>query len=115
MIGCLLNALVGLWLAYSAIFAAPAGNMSNTRLAIAGAAVIALAAWVRQNEAGNWQSATNLALGSALILEAAARWAIEVPPLVSFWMTLLLGIAVAILALWSVLYRPDTPAAPAAP
>jgi hypothetical protein len=27
--------------------------------------------------------------------------------LISFWMVLLIGIAVAIIAMWSMLYRPD--------
>jgi hypothetical protein len=38
----------------------------------------------------------------------AVRWAVEVAPLVSFWIILLVGIAVAILAMWSMLYRPET-------
>jgi hypothetical protein len=115
MIGNLLNGLVGLWLAYSAIFATPAGNMSNTWLAISSVAVIVLAAWARQSDPAGWQSATNLVLGGALLLEAAARWAIEVAPLVSFWSILLIGIAIAIMAIWSMLYRPDRARSPASP
>lgn len=45
MIGNLLNVLVGLWLAYSAIFANPAGAMNNVALAAAAVAVIVLAVW----------------------------------------------------------------------
>jgi hypothetical protein len=47
-------------------------------------------------------------LGTVLLLVAAVRWAVELAPLVCFWMILLVGIAVAILAMWSILYRPDT-------
>jgi len=114
MIGNLLNGLVGLWLVYSAIFATPAGNMSNTGLAIAGVAVIVLAAWARQTDPLGWYSATNLVLGAVLLLEAAVRRAVAVEPLVSFWSILLIGIAVAIVALWSLLYRPDGARSPAA-
>jgi hypothetical protein len=39
---------------------------------------------------------------------ALVRWVIGVAPLVCFWIILLVGIAVAIAALWSILYRPET-------
>ena len=100
MIGNLLNVLVGVWLVYSAIFATPAGNMNNV-------AVIVFAVWARQNDPMGWQSGTNLVLGTVLLLVAAVRWAVELAPLVCFWMILLVGIAVAILAMWSMLYRPE--------
>jgi hypothetical protein len=113
MIGNLLNGLVGLWLAYSAIFATPAGNMNNTGLTISSVAVIVLAAWARQTDPAGWQSATNLVLGVVLLLVAAVRWAADVAPLVSFWSILLIGITIAIVALWSMLYRPDATRSPA--
>ena len=106
MIGNLLNILVGLWLAYSAIFANPAGAMNN--VALAAAAVIVFAVWARQTDRMRWQSETNIVLGVVLLLVAATRWAIGVAPLVSFWIILLVGIAVAIAAMWSMLYRPET-------
>jgi hypothetical protein len=108
MIGNLLNVLVGLWLAYSVIFATPAGNMNNIALAAAAVAVIVFAVWARQTDPMGWQSGTNVVLGAVLLLAVAVRWAVEVAPLVSFWIILLVGIAVAILAMWSMLYRPET-------
>jgi hypothetical protein len=108
MIGNLLNILLGLWLAYSAIFANPAGAMNNVALAAAAVAVIVFAVWARQTDRMRWQSATNIVLGVVLLLVAATRWAIGVAPLVSFWIILLVGIAVAIAAMWSMLYRPET-------
>jgi hypothetical protein len=113
MIANLLNGLVGLGLAYSAIFATPPGNMNNTWLAISSVAIIVLAAWARQTDPAGWQSATNFVLGVVLLLEAAARWVVEVAPLVSFWSILLIAIAIAIMALWSVLYQPDAARSPA--
>jgi hypothetical protein len=108
MIGNLLNILVGLWLAYSAIFANPAGAMNNAALAAAAIVVIVFAAWARQTDPLRWQSGTNIVLAAVLLAVAVVRWAIGVAPLVCFWIILLAGIAVAIVAMWSLLYRPQT-------
>ena len=108
MIGNLLNILVGLWLAYSAIFANPAGAMNNVALAAATVAVIVFAVWARQTDTLGWQSGTNIVLAAVLLVLAVLRWVIGVAPLVSFWMILLVGITVAIAAMWSMLYRPET-------
>ena len=107
MIGNLLNILVGLWLAYSAIFANPAGAMNNPGLAAGAVAIIVFAVWARQTDFLGWQSATNIALAAVLLVLAVLRWVIGVAPLVSFWVILLVGIAVAIAAMWSMLYRPE--------
>jgi hypothetical protein len=107
MIGNLLNILVGLWLAYSAIFANPAGAMNNAGLAAGAVAIIVFAVWARQTDFLGWQSATNIALAAVLLVLAVLRWVIGVAPLVSFWVILLVGIAVAIAAMWSMLYRPE--------
>jgi hypothetical protein len=64
MIGNLLNILAGLWLAYSAIFANPAGAMRNTGLAAGAVAIIVFAVWARQTDPMGWQSATNIVLVS---------------------------------------------------
>ena len=106
MIGNLLNILVGLWLDYSAIFANPAGAMYNVGLAAGAVAVIVFAVWARQTDSLGWQSGTNIVLAAVLLALAVMRWAIGVAPLVSFWIILLAGIAIAIAALWSMLYRP---------
>ena len=106
MIGNLLNVLVGLWLAYSAIFASPAGAMNN--LALAAAAVAIFAVWARQTDPLGWQSGTNIVLAALLLAVAVVRWGIGVAALVCFWIILLVGIAVAIMAMWSLLYRPQT-------
>jgi len=108
MIGNLFNILIGLWLAYSAIFANPAGAMNNVALAAAAIAVIVFAVWARQTDPLGWQSGTNIVLAAVLLVVAVLRWLIGVAPLVSFWVVLLAGIAIAIAAMWSVLYRPAT-------
>ena len=107
MIGNLLNVLVGLWLAYSAIFEPRRATKQcgvggcrrcHRRLRGVGAATDPL----------GWQSGMNIVLAAALLVVALVRWVISVAPLVSFWIILLVGIAVAIAAMWSMLYRPNT-------
>ena len=107
MIGNLFNVVVGLWLAYSAIFANPAGAMNNVVLAAAAVAIIVFAVWARRTDSLAWQSGTNIVLGASLLAMAMVRWAIGVAPLVSFWIILIAGIAVAIMAMWSLIYRPQ--------
>ena len=108
MIGNLLNILIGLWLAYSTIFASPAGDMNNVSLAVAAVAVVLCAVWARRTDRMRWQSGTNIVLAAVLSVVAVVRWVIGVAPLVCFWIILLSGIAVAIAAMWSMLYRPET-------
>ena len=115
MIGNLVNILLGLWLAYSAIFAHPAGDMNIAYLAVSAVAVIAFAAWARRSDPMHWPNDTNLVLGAALLVIAAARWTVYVPPLLSFWILLLIGITIAIVAMWSMLYRPGMRKSPARP
>ena len=107
MIGNLLNIFLGLWLAYSAIFANPAGAMNNVALAASATAIIIFAVWARQSDSLGWQSGTNIVLAAMLLAVAVVRWAIGVAPLVCFWIILLVGISVAIVAMWSLLYRPE--------
>jgi hypothetical protein len=107
MIGNLLNILAGLWLAYSAIFANPAGDVNNAALAAAAVAVVVFAVWARPTDRVKWQSGTNIVLAALLLVMAVVRWVIGVAPLVSFWIILFAGIAVAIAAMWSMLYRPE--------
>ena len=47
-------------------------------------------------------------LGVFVLALAGVHRLVGLDPLVSFWMLLLIGIAVAISALWSMLYRPTT-------
>jgi len=99
--------LIGLWLDYRAIFSIPAGNVSQIELIAAGGAVILLALWARRTDAMNWHSSTNIVLAVLILLTGIAHWAVGVAPLMSFWIILLIGNAIAIIAMWSLLYRPS--------
>ena len=100
--------LIGLWLVYRAIFSLPAGNVNQIELVVAGVALILLALWARRTDFMRWHSGTNIVLAVIIVLLAAAHRVVGVDPLVSFWMILLIGIATAITAAWSILYRPDS-------
>jgi hypothetical protein len=108
MIANALIILTGLWLSYRAIFSIPAGQMSPAEMIAAGIIVIMLALWARQTDLMTWYSGTCIALGLIVVALSIARYMIGVEALVSFWMVLLIGIAVAIIAMWSTLYRPRT-------
>lgn len=107
MIANLATILIGLGLVYRAIFSTPAGDISQTELTAAGIALILLALWARRTDFMSWHSGTNIVLAVIVLLLGVARRTIEVEPLVSFWMILLIGITVAIAAMWSILYRPN--------
>jgi len=96
MIANFTTVLIGLWLAYRAIFSLPAGDVNQIELTAAGVALILLALRARRTDFMNWQSGTNIVLAMIVLLLAAARWVIGVDPLVSFWMILLIGITAAI-------------------
>jgi hypothetical protein len=107
MIANFATILIGLWLVYRAIFSVSSGDLSQFELMAAGFAVILLALWARRTDRMNWQSSTNMALAAIILLLVAAQRAVAVDPLVAFWMILLIGISVAIAAMWSIIYRPD--------
>jgi hypothetical membrane protein len=103
-----LTILIGIWLAYGAIFSNPAGAVSETELIVSGVAIVLLALWARRTDSMSWNSGTNIVLGVLVLALAGVHRLVGLDTLVSFWMLLLIGIAVAISALWSMLYRPTT-------
>jgi hypothetical protein len=107
MIANVATILIGQWLVYRAIFSVPAGNMSQIELVAAGVAVILLGLWARRTDFMRWNSSTDIVLAALILLLAAAHRVVGVDAQVTFWMILLIGIAVAISAMWSILYRPD--------
>jgi hypothetical protein len=107
MIANSLTVLIGLWLSYRVIFSIPAGALNQIEMLSTGVAVILLALWARRTDLLGWHSGTNIVLGVGLLLLGAVQRAAGVEPLVSFWIILLIGITVAIAAMWSILYRPN--------
>jgi hypothetical protein len=112
-----ITTLLGLWLAYSAIFASSVGRSNDIALAVTSVVVVALAFVSLRTSAGRWQAATNIVLGILLLLLAIARRFFTLSPHFSFWTIMLAGITISILALWAALYRllPGAPADAASP
>lgn len=106
MIANAATVVIGLWLVYRAIFSTPAGDVGQVELVAVGAAVILLELWARRTDLMNWHSLTNSLLGLIILLLGLARWALGVAPSVAFWVVLLVANAIAIIAMWSLLYRP---------
>jgi hypothetical protein len=82
--------------------------MNNVALAVFSVAVVLFAVWARRTDRMRWQSGTNIVLAAVLFVVAVVCWVVGVAPLVRFWIILLSDIAVAIAAMWSMLYRPET-------
>jgi hypothetical protein len=106
MIANFATILIGLWLVYRVIFSVPAGDMSQVELVAS--AVILLALWARRTDFMSWHSWTNIVLAALILLLAGLHRTFGVDPLIWFWMILLIGITVAVTAMWAMLYRPDT-------
>lgn len=105
MIPNALTVLIGLWLAYSAVFSSQTEGVANSTLGLSGAAIAVLAIAARWFGTMPWQSTLNIVLGTALALYAVARWQIGPADFETFWTALLGGIVASTGALWSILYR----------
>ena len=105
MIADLLNALVGLWLTYVAIFPHAVG-MGRDRVAlIAAIAMIGIALWDRRSGARPWQSAVSLATGALLAALMITDKLVYVSDVLIFWGVLWAGLVCAIVSLWAAVYR----------
>ena len=106
MIADLLNTLVGVWLAYVAIFPHATG-MDRDRVALLAAiAMIGLALWARRSGATPWQSTIALTTGALLAALIIAHQLVHVSDVLMFWGVLWAGLVCAIVSLWAALYRP---------
>jgi hypothetical protein len=106
MIANLLNFLIGLWVVYVAIFGMPASAPVPWLLLPVGVAIAVLARVARRSDFSGWQSSTNSVLGIVLVITTLVERVVAMSPLVSFWIELWVGLTVASLALWAVLYHP---------
>jgi hypothetical protein len=105
MIAHILNALLGMWLAYAAILAPPLLSQSRWPMAIVGAAIVVLGVLARPGEHLKWAGTTDIALGG-ILAAAALAGAVAGSAAFGFWIVLWIGVIVAVVSLWSALYRP---------
>jgi len=113
MIAGLLNTLVGLWLAHTAIFPNVTGAGRDRLILIAAIVTIALAAWARRSDTSAWQSTVAIATGGLLALLAITHQLTHISDVLMFWGVLWAGLVSATVSLWAALYRPSEPARPA--
>jgi hypothetical protein len=113
MIADLLNTVLGLSLAYVAIFPDAAGSGRDRLVLIAAVVMVVLAAWARRSDAAAWQSSTAIATGALLAILAVAGQVMHVSDVLMFWGVLWAGLVSATVSLWAALYRPPR-VAPAA-
>jgi len=104
----LINTVVGIWLVYAAVLK-PTELEERLAVLVSGIAIFALAIWAYQTDYLKWPATTVGALGAGLALYAGFQLS-EPSGFVTFWVALFVGIAVAIVSLWSALYR--QPSAP---
>ena len=108
MIPNLINTLIGIWLVYAAVLN-PTELGGRLEVFGAGIAALAVAVWAYQADYIKWPATTAGALGAAFALYAGFESS-EPSGFLTFWIALFVGIAIAIVSLWSALYR--QPSAP---
>jgi hypothetical protein len=108
MIPNLLNTLLGLWLAYVAIFPLSIGGQPYRWLLAAAVLTAVLAIWARRSDHSIWQSTATIIAALALALLVAVGWLWVSSPELTFWGVLWTGLISATFSLWAALYRPTT-------
>lgn len=104
MIPNLLNFLIGLVLVYLAIFSPETITTGVGPLVGAAVVIFVLAFLARRTDHHPWQNTVNM--GLAVILGCATAAQLAGLPSADFWSAIWIGIAVSVLALWAVLYKP---------
>ncbi len=105
MIPNLINFLIGLFLVYLAIFSPQFITTSVGPLLIAAVAIFICAFLARRSDHHPWQNTVNMTL--AVTLGAVTAVQLAGIPGAGFWSAIWIGIAVAVLASWAALYRPQ--------
>jgi len=108
MIPNLINTVIGIWLVYAAVLK-PIELGGRLAVLASGIAIFALAISAYRADYLKWPATTVGVLGGGLALYAGFQLS-EPSGFVTFWVALFVGIGVAIVSLWSALYR--QPSAP---
>ncbi|MEO8443462.1 MAG: hypothetical protein ABI567_00455 [Gammaproteobacteria bacterium] len=105
MIPNIINFVTGLLLVYLAIFSPATITAGVAPLLIAAAVIFICAFLARRSDHHPWHNTVNMALAVVLGLVTVAQLAGV--PRAEFWSAIWIGIAVAMLASWAALYRPQ--------
>jgi len=103
MIPNLINTVIGIWLVYAAVLN-PAALGGRMAILGSGIVVLLIAIWAYRVDYLKWPATTAGVLGVGLAVDAGVRL-LEPSGFVTFWVVLFAGIAVAVVSLWSALYR----------
>lgn len=106
MVPNLINAIIGIWLVYLAVLNPALIGEGRKVVYIAGIGVLVLGVWARGSDYVKWYSSTNIVLGVILLLTAGLQFILW-SEAITFWMVFWIGMTVAIISLWAVLYRPN--------
>lgn len=107
MIPNLLNTLLGLWLAYVAIFPMTVGAHYHRWLLGAAILTIVLALWARRSDYAPWQSSITMVAAVTLAVILGADRFLIASAVLLFWGVLWVGLVSATLSLWAALYHPS--------
>ncbi len=105
MIPNLLNVLIGIAIAAWAVLTIDDEATQLWSPLASGVAIFLLALWARQSDVQRWQSSTNMVHGVVMLGVVIMTWGGMFSPIATFWGVFWIGMIVAILALWAVLYR----------
>ncbi|MGH7813182.1 MAG: hypothetical protein ACREQI_04175 [Candidatus Binataceae bacterium] len=103
MIPNLINTAIGLWLVYAAVLN-PAEIGGAAVVVASGVVVFVVAIWAYQADYLKWPATTTGALGAGLAVYAGFRL-FEPSGFITFWIVLFAGVTIAIVSLWSAIYR----------
>jgi hypothetical protein len=106
----LLNTLLGLWLAYVAIFPATIGAHYHRWLVGAAIITAVLAFWAQKGDYARWQSNMTMVAAAVLVVIAGADRFLVSSPVLLFWGVLWVGLVSATMSLWAALYQPESAA-----
>jgi hypothetical protein len=106
MLANLLNTLVGVCLAYAAIFPTTLGTGRDRFVLIGAILTMVLALWARRSDTSTWQSTTAIVTGVLLAILAIAHQVTQISDVLMFWGVLWAGLVSATVSLWAGLYRP---------
>jgi len=115
MIPNILNALLGIWLTYAAVFLVNRNGGIDVPLLISGAAIVVLSLWARRSDVLRWVAPVDIVMGLVLMVFAGLHLADWITKLAMFWGVFWVGVVVGVLALWAALYRPAGITAATAP
>ena len=107
MIPNVLNTLIGLWLAYIAIFPHAIGGGRGWLLEVGAAATVLLALWARPSNVLPWQATGTIVTGALLAALVVIGHVVPVSDVLMFWGVLWAGLTSATLSLWAALYKPS--------